>query len=117
MRPAIAFLLLCMLTLSSFAREQPAAPALPDEANQTAGHETQADPEPHPALSEDASWARDLATFIIALFVLAAAVGSLARLSLPEEPPQAGDAHGHDTHDAHAGGAHDAHAPAHAGHH
>jgi hypothetical protein len=53
---------------------------------------------PHPAMPHAVAWPRVMGITILTLFVLAAAVGSLARVALPQEAkPDDGHATPHDT--------------------
>jgi hypothetical protein len=67
-----------------------ASSSLAAEHASSAGHI--ADDEPHPTLSANAAWAREVGLVILALFLLAAGVGTLARLALPATQPDAAPA-------------------------
>jgi Spy/CpxP family protein refolding chaperone len=114
MKSFVLFLALLFAPAAAFSEEAstPPVPAAQHPADHAMpakhGEAAEKDTEPHPTLPDNPTWPRTVGIVILTLFILAAAVGTLARMNMPEEPPAPADDHGHDANHDH----HDEHAPA-----
>src|SRR4051794_41070501 len=103
-KQAIVLMAVLMLNSGLLAQEHSEHATAPGAAAEKAGelHHDAGDPQPHPVISTDSSWAGPLIIIILGLFLAAAVIGPAVRANMPDEP--AAD-HSHSAHDAHHGDA------------